>query len=506
MSHKPPMHGGGESYSGVVPTKQPNKSEPSPAEVAEGRPLTKENTRQPNPCRTPSRESGPSGLERVREAAKQDGKRKFTALLHHVSIDLLRESYYSLKKQAAPGVDGVTWQEYGQGLEARLSDLHGRVHRGSYHAQPSRRVWIPKADGRQRPLGIAALEDKIVQHAVGTVLNQIWEEDFLDFSYGFRPGRGQQDALDALWVGIARKRVNWILDLDIRSFFDKLQHSWLVKFVEHRIGDKRVVRLIQKWLKAGVMEDGEWSETKEGSPQGSVISPILANLYLHYVLDLWVEQWRRKQVRGEVIIVRYADDAVLGFEHREEAERFLEQLRERLRKFGLELHPEKTRLIEFGRYATERRAKRGEGKPETFNFLGFTHMCGTSHKTGYFTVHRRTIGKRMAAKLKDIRVKLRQRMHVSPATTGKWLVQVVRGYFQYHAIPGNWARLKAFRNDVLRMWFQTLRRRSQRSRLSWQRFREGLGSLLPPIQILQPYPNVRFDAKHPNIRGKNRVR
>jgi len=506
MSHKPPMHGGGESYSGVVPTKQPNKSEPSPAEVAEGRPLTKENTRQPNPCRTPSRESGPSGLERVREAAKQDGKRKFTALLHHVSIDLLRESYYSLKKQAAPGVDGVTWQEYGQGLEARLSDLHGRVHRGSYHAQPSRRVWIPKADGRQRPLGIAALEDKIVQHAVGTVLNQIWEEDFLDFSYGFRPGRGQQDALDALWVGIARKRVNWILDLDIRSFFDKLQHSWLVKFVEHRIGDKRVVRLIQKWLKAGVMEDGEWSETKEGSPQGSVISPILANLYLHYVSDLWVEQWRRKQVRGEVIIVRYADDAVLGFEHREEAERFLEQLRERLRKFGLELHPEKTRLIEFGRYATERRAKRGEGKPETFNFLGFTHMCGTSHKTGYFTVHRRTIGKRMAAKLKDIRVKLRQRMHVSPATTGKWLVQVVRGYFQYHAIPGNWARLKAFRNDVLRMWFQTLRRRSQRSRLSWQRFREGLGSLLPPIQILQPYPNVRFDAKHPNIRGKNRVR
>jgi RNA-directed DNA polymerase len=506
MSHKPSMHGSGESYSGVVPTSQPNKSEPSPAEAEEGRPLTKENTRQPNSYRTPSRESGPSGLERVRETAKQDGKLKFTALLHHVSIDLLRESYYSLKKKAAPGVDGVTWQAYGQGLEARLSDLHGRVHRGGYRAQPSRRVWIPKADGRQRPLGIAALEDKVVQHAAGRVLNQIWEEDFLGFSYGFRPGRGQQDALDALSVGIVRKRVNWILDLDIRSFFDKLQHDWLVKFVEHRIGDKRVVRLIQKWLKAGVMEDGEWSETKEGSPQGSVISPILANLYLHYVLDLWVEAWRKKQARGEVIIVRYADDAVLGFEHREEAERFLEQLRERLRKFGLELHPEKTRLIEFGRHATERRKKRGEGKPETFNFLGFTHICGTSHKTGYFTVHRRTIGKRMAAKLKDIRAKLRERMHVSPATTGKWLAQVVRGYFQYHAIPGNWARLKAFRNEVLRMWLQTLRRRSQRSRLSWQRFREGLGSLLPPIQILQPYPSVRFDAKHPNIRGRNRVR
>jgi RNA-directed DNA polymerase len=506
MSDKTHMHGGGESYSGIVATKQPNKSGQPRAEVVERRPLTKENTPEPNLNRTLSRENEPSGLERVREAAKQDKKLKFTALLHHVSIDLLRESYYSLKKRAAPGVDGVTWQEYGQGLEARLSDLHGRVHRGVYRARASRRVWIKKDDGRKRPLGIAALEDKVVQHAVGRVLNQIWEEDFLGFSYGFRPGRGQQDALDALWAGITRQKVNWILDLDIRSFFDKLQHEWLVKFVEYRIADKRVVRLIQKWLKAGVMEDGEWHETEEGSPQGSVISPILANLYLHYVLDLWVKQWREKQVRGEVIIVRYADDAVLGFEHRQEAERFLEQLRERLGKFGLELHPEKTRLIEFGRYAMERRKKRGEGKPETFNFLGFTHISGTSHKTGYFTVQRRTIGKRMAAKLKDIRAKLRVRMHASPATTGKWLVQVVRGYFQYHAIPGNWARLKAFRNDVLRIWFQALRRRSQRSRLSWQRFREGLGSMLPPIQILQPYPNERFDAKHPNIRGRNRVR
>jgi len=513
MSDKALMHGGGESYSGVVPTKQPNKSERPPAEAAEGRPLTKENTQEPKPYRTPSRESGPSGLARVREAAK-DGELKLTALLHHVSIDLLRESYYSLKKQAAPGVDGVTWQEYGQGLEARLSDLHGRVHRGAYHAQPSRRVWIPKADGRQRPLGIAALEDKVVQHAVGTVLNQIWEEDFLGFSYGFRPGRGQQDALDALWVGIVRKKVNWILDLDIRSFFDKLQHEWLVQFVEHRIGDKRVVRLIQKWLKAGVMEDGQWSETKEGSPQGSVIpglrvrsgSPILANLYLHYVLDLWVEVWRKKLARGEVMIVRYADDAVLGFEHREDAERFLEQLRERLRKFGLELHPEKTRLIEFGRYAIERREKRGEGKPETFNFLGFTHICGTSHKTGYFTVHRRTIGKRMAAKLKDIRVKLRTRMHARVRGTVQGLVQVVRGYFQYHAIPGNGARMRAFRKDVLRIWYQALRRRSQRSRLTRERFLKRLAVLLPPVQVLQPYPSARFDAKHPNIRGKNRVR
>jgi len=506
MSDKSFMHGSGESYSGVVPAKQPNQSERSPAEAVEGRPLAKENTQEPNPCRTPSRKSGPSGLERVREAAKQDTKMKFTALLHHVSIDLLRQSYHSLKKEAAPGVDGMTWQEYGEDVEARLSDLHGRIHRGAYRAQPSRRVWIPKTDGRQRPLGVAALEDKIVQYAVGTVLNQIWEEDFLGFSYGFRPGRGQHDALDALWVGIVRKRVNWILDLDIRSFFDKLQHDRLVQFVEHRIGDKRIVRLIQKWLKAVVMEQGQWSETKEGSPQGAVISPILANLYLHYVVDLWVEAWRKKVARGDVIVVRYADDAVLGFEHREEAEGFLEQLRERLRKFGLELHPEKTRLIEFGRYAAERRERRGEGKPETFNFLGFTHICGRNHRTGKFTVQRKTIGKRMAAKLKDLKAKLRQRMHGRIPGTVKWLQQVVSGYFQYHAIPGNWARLQTFRDEVQRMWFRTLRRRSQRHRLTWERFRTSLGNLLPPVQILQPYPDVRFDAKHPHIRGRNRVR
>jgi RNA-directed DNA polymerase len=506
MSGKSLVNGGEESYSGVVPTKQPNKGERSPAEGAEGRPLTKENTQESNPCRTPSRESGPSGLARVREAARKESKQKFTALLHHVSIDLLRESYHSLKKQAAPGVDGMTWKEYGGGLEGRLTDLHGRIHRGAYRAQPSRRVWIPKADGRQRPLGIAALEDKIVQYAVATVLNQIWEEDFLGFSYGFRRGRSQHNALDALWVGIMRKKVNWIVDLDIRSFFDKIQHEWLVKFVEHRIGDKRVVRLIQKWLKAGVMEQGQWSETKEGSPQGAVISPILANLYLHYVLDVWVAAWRKKVAHGEVMIVRYADDAVLGFEHRDEAERFLEQLRERLGKFGLELHPDKTRLIEFGRYAADRRKKRGEGKPETFNFLGFTHICGTNHKTGNFAVHRKTIGKRMAAKLKDIKAKLRIRMHARIGGTVRWLQQVVRGYFQYHAVPGNLKRMGAFRREVARIWYRTLRRRSQRSRLTWERFAAKLGCLLPTVQVLHPYPSIRFDAMYPNIRGKNRVR
>ena len=405
------MNGGGESYSGIVPARQPNEGQGGPQGAAEGRPLTKENMGEPHSNRTPSRGNEPKGLDRVRQAARQDKELRFTALLHHVDVELLRSSYYALKKRAAAGVDEVTWEEYGEGLEERLTDLHGRIHRGAYRAKPSRRVWILKDDGRQRPLGIAALEDKVVQRAIGTVLNQIWEEDFLGFSYGFREGRSQQDALDALYVGITQRKVDWVLDLDIKSFFDKIGHEWMIKFVEHRVGDRRVVRLIQKWLKAGVVEDGRWFETEEGTPQGSVISPILANLYLHYVLDVWAKAWRGKVARGEMIIVRYADDAVLGFQYREDADRFLEQLQERVRKFGLTLHPDKTRLIEFGRYATERRKKRGEGKPETFNFLGFTHICGRSRERGYFTVYRRTIGKRMAAKLRDIQQELRRRMH-----------------------------------------------------------------------------------------------
>jgi RNA-directed DNA polymerase len=497
MSYKAQMNGGGESYSGIIPAKQPNEGRGGPKEDVEGRPLTKENMEEPNSYRTPSRGSEPNGLDRVRQAAKKDKELRFTALLHHVNLEQLRSSYHGLKRRAAAGVDGVTWEEYGGDLEGRLADLHGRIQRGAYRAKPSRRVWIPKADGRQRPLGIAALEDKIVQHAVGTVLNQIWEEDFLGFSYGFRPGRSQHDALDALYVGITQKRVNWILDLDIKSFFDKVGHDWMIQFVEHRVADQRIVRLIQKWLKAGVMEDGRWFETKEGTPQGSVISPILANLYLHYVLDVWAKVWREKVARGDMIMVRYADDAVLGFQQREDAERFLEQLRERVRKFGLELHPDKTRLIEFGRYAAERRRKRGEGKPETFNFLGFTHICGRSREKGYFTVVRQTIGKRMAAKLKDIGQKLRQRMHVSIRATVEWLISVVRGYFQYHAVPDNEERLRAFRQDVLRLWLRQLRRRSQRSRWTWERFQERLGVLLPPVVILHPWPTERFAAKHP---------
>ncbi len=477
----------------------------------EGRALTEENMEQPNSNRTRSRANGSSGLDRVREAAKGDKQLKFTALLHHINIDLLRSSYYSLKRRAAPGVDGVMWQDYGEGLEERIADLHGRIHRRAYRAQPSLRKWIPKGDGsKQRPLGIAALEDKIVQAAAVEVLNQIWEEDFVEFSYGFRPGRSQHDALDALCTGIMARKVNYIVDLDIRSFFDRVGHDHLEGFIRERIGDNRLVHLILKWVKAGVMEDGQWFETKEGTPQGAVVSPVLANLYLHHVLDIWMKAWRKSEARGDVIAVRFADDAVLGFQYREEAERFLADLRERLRKYGLELHPEKTRLIEFGRYAAERRAKRGEGKPETFNFLGFTHICGKNHKTGHFMVYRKTIGKRMAAKLKDVRQKLRKSLHGSIEDTTKWLTAVVRGYFQYHAVPRNEQRMKAFRHEVLRMWWWQLRRRSQRTRWGWNHFMEKLGNLLPEVETLHPYPEVRFALRRPamwaHIRGKNRVR
>jgi RNA-directed DNA polymerase len=496
-SYKARMNDRGESYRGIVPEKQPNESLGGQKEAAEGRALTEENMDQLNLYQTQGWGSEPNGLSRVREAAKKDKGRRFTALLHHVNVELLRSSYYRLKRTAAAGVDGTTWAEYGEGLEERLIDLHDRIHRGAYHAKPSKRVWIPKADGRQRPIGIAALEDKIVQRAIGTVVSQIWEEDFLGFSYGFREGRSQHEALDALYVGITQRRVNWVLDLDIKSFFDRVEHKWLMEFVEHRIADKRIVRLIQKWLKAGVMEEGRWFENEVGTAQGSVISPILANLYLHYVLDLWAEAWREKVAYGEMIIVRYADDAVLGFQYRSDAERLLRELQERLAKFGLELHPEKTRLIEFGRYAAEHRRKRGKGKPETFNFLGFTHMCGRSRGTGYFTVFRRTMGKRMAAKLKEIHQQLRKRRHAPVRTTLNWLRAVIRGYFQYHAVPDNEHRLRAFRKDVLRLWHRQLRRRSQRSNLTWGLFAEWIGNRLPAVEILHPWPSERFSATHP---------
>jgi group II intron reverse transcriptase/maturase len=414
-----------------------------------------------------------------------------------VNEQLLLDSFYLLKRQAAPGVDRVTWGEYEQGVEARITNLHDRVHRGAYRAQPSRRVYIPKPDGRQRPLGIAALEDKIVQQAVVTVLQQIYEEDFLGFSYGFRPGRGAHDALDALSAGIVTKKVNWILDADIKGFFDNISHEKLMELVELRIADRRILRLIGKWLTAGVSEDGQWSETKVGTPQGAVISPQLANIYLHYVLDQWAMNWRKESAKGDVILVRYADDFVLGFQHRQEADRFLKQLRERMADYGLELHPEKTRLIQFGRFAAEDRKRDGAGKPETFNFLGFTHICGTIWKSGKFTVHRKTVGKRLTAKLGSIAAELGKRMNDPIEQTGNWLKQVVRGYFNYHAVPGNLRRLYTFRRETARHWLFTLRRRSQRSRWTWERFEVLIDRHLPEPRVLHPYPLERFCAKHP---------
>jgi RNA-directed DNA polymerase len=437
------------------------------------------------------------GLAGVRQAAKERKKERFTALLHHITRVLLRESFHALKREAAPGVDGVKWKEYEEGLEERLADLHGRIHRGAYRAQPSRRVYIPKADGRQRPLGVAALEDKIVQRAVVTILNEIYENEFLGFSYGFRPGRSQHQALDALTVGILRRRVSWVLDMDIRGFYDNMGHEWTMKFVEHRVADPRVLRLIQKWLTAGVSEDGEWTESKVGTPQGAVIAPLLANIYLHYALDLWVEAWRQKVARGEVIVVRYADDAVLGFERRDDAERFLREARERLAKFGLELHSEKTRLMEFGRYAEERRRRRGEGKPETFDFLGFTHMCGRTRKTGSFVVRRKTVKKRMRAKLQAIKAEVRKRMHDPLRCTGAWLQTVIRGYFQYHAIPGNTPSLSVFRERLRRLWRHAIRRRGQKRRPNWNRLGKHFDRWLPQPRVLHPYPEQRFDAMHP---------
>src|SRR6478672_9478092 len=496
QSHNADTHAPEESDRTILSMNQTNKEERSSAEPGEKRVRAKENIVQPNTNPTQSGKRVSQGLSGVREAAKKRRQERFTALLHHVSVDLLRDSYYALKRQAAPGVDGVTWQEYETGLEGRLADLHNRVHRGAYRAQPSRRVYIPKADGRQRPLGIAALEDKVVQHAVVTILNQIYEEDFRGFSYGFRPGRSQHQALDALYVAITRKRVRFVLDADIRGFFDNLDRSWLLKFLQHRVADPRMLRLIKKWLDAGIMEEGEWKNTEMGTPQGSVVSPLLANIYLHYVFDLWVEAWRKKCARGDVAVVRYADDNVLGFQYRADADRFLNELRERLGEFGLELHPDKTRRIEFGRFAEQNRKQRGEGKPETFDFLGFTHISGKD-RNGNFAVKRHTIGRRMRGKLVDIKQQLRQRMHEPVPETGKWLKSVVQGYFNYHAVPGNTDCLRVFRWRVTRLWRQVLIRRGQRGYLNWARMRRLEERWVPSPRVLHPYPGVRFDAIHP---------
>ena len=503
--HNTDMDVTGESDSSIVPEKPANKGEvPQPAELVEGRELTKENTEQSLLDRTQSRKSNGTpfearsrGLLGVREAARKGRKQKFTSLMHHITPDLLRASFFELKKQAAPGIDGERWGDYAIEFEQRIEDLHDRIHRGAYRAKPSKRTYIPKPDGGMRPLGIAALEDKIVQQAARTVLECIYEQDFLGFSYGFRPGRSSHQALDALFVGISRGKVNWIIDADIRGFFDNISHEWLMQSLEHRIADQRMLRLMKKWLRAGVSEDGEWSRTKVGTPQGAVISPLYANVFLHYVLDLWIHDWRKRQAKGEVTIVRYADDFVIGFREESDARKCLAALGERLAKFGLALHPEKTRLIEFGRYAEERRAKRGDGPPETFDFLGFTHISGKT-LGGDFTIQRKTSRKKFQAKLAELKETLMRRRHDDLARVGEWLQSVYRGWCQYYAVPGNAARLQQFRNAIQVMWLRILQRRSQRGRrLTWVKFSKLCKRWLPTPKILHPYPSVRFACQHP---------
>jgi RNA-directed DNA polymerase len=491
------MHVTGESDGSVVPAKPVNNDDSeSSAESAEGRLPANGNTVQAASPRTPSRDKRESrGLHGVREAARNSSTLRFTNLLHHIDERLLFESFDNLKKSAASGVDGVTWAEYEVDLEANIKDLHGRIHRGAYRAKPSRRAWIDKPDGRKRPLGITSLEDKLVQQAVLWVIQCIYEQDFLGFSYGYRPGRSQHQALDALSVALTSRKVSWILDADLESFFDSIDHSWLIKFLEHRIGDSRILRLIRKWLHAGVIEEGVWSSTEVGSPQGSVISPILANVFLHYVFDLWIEWWRHQSNRGDVVVVRYADDIVMGFERQEDAIACLNELRERFAKFGLKLNDAKTRLIEFGRYASERRDRRGERRPETFDFLGFTHQCSKTRKQGWFIVRRISIAKRMRAKLAAIKQELRKRRHEELGETGRWLRRVVQGWMNYHAVPGNIVRLQQFVDGVTALWLRQLRRRSQRSNWTWSRMQSLARRYFPRPRILHPYPNQRFRAR-----------
>src|SRR6266700_2634960 len=492
----------------MVAVKPVNNAERFAAEPVEPRAGAEGNASQHSTGRAQKRATVSQGLERIRQVARQGKKEKFTTLLHHISTDHLEQAFLELKEGAAPGVDGLTWRDYEADLERNLEDLHARVHRGAYRALPGRRVYIPKPDGRQRPLAVAALEDKIVQRATTALLNAIYEEDFLGFSYGFRPGRGTHDALDALCVGIESRKVNFILDADIRSFFDEVSKDWLIRFVEHRIGDKRIIRLIQKWLKAGILEDGIVAVSDNGTGQGAVISPLLANIYLHYSLDLWAVRWRRREATGDMIIVRYADDFIIGFEHESDARRFLDEMRERLGKFALTLHPEKTRLIEFGRFAAERRKRRGLGKPESFDFLGFTFICGKTRQ-GKFQIKRKTRPERMRAKLKMIKEEMWKHMHQPIPDQGKWLERVVRGYFNYHAVPTNARALDAFRHHVTDLWRRTLRRRSQKDRLTWARMTQLAAAWLPKPIVLHPWPSARFAVTHPRwepYAGKPHVR
>lgn len=499
------MNDRGKSDRPIVPGKPPNKGTGAPgsAEEVEGRGLAKGKTRQFPKVRTQSRRALQEGLERIRQASKERKDERLTALWHHVyNPNRLHEAYLALNRESAPGVDGVTWKQYGENLWENLTDLAERLRRGAYSPPPVERTYISKGDGSLRPIGKPTLEDKIVQRSVAEVLGAVYETEFLGFSYGFRPRRNPHHALDALSVGLTERKVNWVLDADIRGFFDAMSHEWIARFVQHRIADPRVSCQIQRWLRAGVLEEGKTTLQEKGTPQGGSLSPLLANLYLHYVFDLWVHQWRQRQARGEVIVVRYADDFVVGFSRRDEAERFLEQLQERMNRFGLELHPNKTRLIEFGRWAAGNRARRGEGKPETFNFLGFTHSCSTDRK-GRFIVRRHTMRQRLAAKLRQIRQELRQRLHANPAKTGSWLRSVLLGHYQYYGVPRNSRAMNQLRDEVRRTWCQTLRRRSQKHQVTWTRMDRLSKRWLPLPRITHPHPDQRLRVM---TRGRSPVR
>src|SRR4051812_5056707 len=498
------MNGREKSDPAIVAVKPTNKAGQPAAEPGERRAGTEGNAGQQSTCRAQNRESVSQALDRVRTAARHRKKERFTTLFHHLSIDLFREAFLALRRDAAPGVDGLTWQDYEADLERNLTDLHDRVHRGAYRALPSRRQYIPKPDGRQRPLAVAALEDKIVQKATVAVLNAIYEEDFLGFSYGFRPKRSQHDALDALVVGISSTKVNYILDCDLRTFFDSVSQEWLIRFLNHRIGDPRIIRLIRKWLKAGVLEEGVVTVRETGTGQGSVISPLLANVYLHYAVDLWAERWRRREATGDMIIVRYADDIVVGFEHEADAQRFRDAMRARLEAFALTLHPDKTRLIAFGHFAADRRAQRGLGQPETFCFLRFTHICGRSRR-GTFQLQRNSRTDRMRATLRRVKDALRRRMHQPIPVQGRWLTHVVRGYFAYHAVPTNRRAVMAFRHHLTDLWRRTLRRRSQKDRFTWARMAKLADAWLPRPHLLHPWPSERFAVRHPRWEPSARI-
>jgi len=487
------MHGRGKSDTCVVPGKSPNNAGRPAAEGREGRRVAKGNSREHHRLRTQGRARLHRALARVRQAATRDTSLRFTALLHHIySPDTLREAYFGLKRHAAPGIDGVMWRHYGENLEENLHDLSARLQRGAYRAKPTRRTFIAKSDGRARPLGVTVLEDKVVQRATVEVLNAIYEVDFLGFSYGFRPERSQHHALDALYAGLLTTKVNWVLDADIAGFFDAIDRTWLMKFIEHRIGDRRVVRLIQKWLNAGVLEEGKRMCSEQGTVQGNSISPLLANVYLHYVFDLWVQERRTQWAYGDVIVVRFADDVVLGFQHRGVAQQFREDLRQRLAEFGLELHRDKTRLLEFGPYAAQNRREAGLGKPETFSFLGFTHICAKKRSNGMFTVLRQTMRTRLQAKLKDVKDNLRRRLHDLVPEVGQWLASVVRGHCQYYGVPMNGPALVLFRFRVTWLWWRSLRRRSQKTTMTWERMKRLIDYWIPPARICHPYPLRRL--------------